>query len=67
MKEALKVATNILQPDIEETRRYQTLQALLNCTVKSLIFEETTTIDEVNSKRSKWKTDLIALEAQGIN
>ena len=67
IEQALKVASNILQPDIEETRRYQTLQALLNCTVKSLIFEEDETLEKVKSSRSQWKKDLAALEAQGID
>lgn len=59
-QEAIEIANDIIQPDIEETRRYQTLQALLNCTRKSLI-----PADELKDKAT-WKTELNSLEAKGI-
>lgn len=37
VEEVLAVARDLLPPDIEETRRYQTLQALVNCTRRSLL------------------------------
>ena len=67
VEHAIKIARNILQPDIEETRRYQTLQALINCTVKSLIFEELYDDDKVKEKRAEWKKELTKLEMKGIN
>jgi len=67
IQEALEIAGDILQPDIEETRRYQTLQALMNCTRKSLLFDANKTPDEIKTERKKWKEELIELERKGVN
>ena len=67
VQEALEIAGDILQPDIEETRRYQTLQALMNCTRKSLLFDASKTPDEIRVERKKWKEELLELERTGVN
>jgi SpoVK/Ycf46/Vps4 family AAA+-type ATPase len=55
------VADNI-PPAIEETRRYQTLQALINCTRRSLLPDPNVTEEQ----RQKWAAELRALEARGV-
>lgn len=60
VKEAVDVAHDILMPDIGLTRRYQTIQALLNCTRRSLIE------GDVDSLREGWKKELTSLEAMGV-
>jgi ATPase family protein associated with various cellular activities (AAA) len=52
-----------IPPAIEETRRYQTLQALINCTRRSLLPDPN--IDE--KTRNQWAAEIRALEARGIN
>lgn len=52
-----------IPPAIEDTRRYQTLQALINCTRRSLL-----PIDaQDDSARTQWQNELRALEAKGIH
>lgn len=58
IEEALNVAKDIMLPDIGDTRKYQTIQAILNCTRKSLIGNEN--IDNL-------KKQLKLLESQGIS
>jgi hypothetical protein len=55
------VADNI-PPAIEETRRYQTLQALVNCTRRSLLPDPNVT----DEQRQQWAAELRVLEARGI-
>lgn len=55
------VADNI-PPAIEETRRFQTLQALVNCTRRSLLPDPAVT----EAQRQAWSAELRALEARGI-
>jgi hypothetical protein len=62
--EAIKIADDMVLPDIQEVREYQTLQAKLNCTRKSLVFDDT---EGFNKKRSEWKKKIAELEKQGIN
>ena len=51
-----------IPPAIQDTRRYQTLQALVNCTRRSLLPDP-----EVDEKaRSAWQAEIRTLEAQGI-
>jgi len=68
--EALEIARDMLPPDIEETRRYQTLQALLNCTRMSLLPEiDGGTSDrrvDVDAARSKWREEARELEKKGV-
>jgi SpoVK/Ycf46/Vps4 family AAA+-type ATPase len=51
-----------IPPAIEDTRRYQTLQALVNCTRRSLLPDPQVS----DSTRSAWHDELRALEARGI-
>jgi len=53
---------DLLPPAIESTRRYQTLQALLNCTRRSLLPDPEVT----DAERHNWLAELRSLEAQGI-
>ena len=55
------VAADYLPPAIEETRRFQTLQALVNTTRWSLLPEGSTADD-----REQWAAELRDLEARGI-
>lgn len=58
----LAVIADHIPPAIEETRRYQTLQALVNCTRRSLLPDP----DISEEKRQQWAADLRSLEARGI-
>lgn len=58
----LELVADLLPPAIEETRRYQTLQALVNCTRRSLLPNPEVTEDE----RRAWDAELRRLEAKGI-
>lgn len=53
---------DILQPAIGPTRRYQTLQAMLNCTRRSLLPD--VHVDE--AQRLAWAKEIAALEAMGV-
>jgi hypothetical protein len=65
LEEVLAIASDMLEPDIEETREYQTLQAKVNCTRKSLLFDPETSAAEVAKAREKWKARIRELEAKG--
>lgn len=59
----LGVVEDMIPADIGETRRYQTLQALLNCTRRSLLpADELTEAD-----RNSWAAEIRALEARGVH
>jgi SpoVK/Ycf46/Vps4 family AAA+-type ATPase len=60
--EILAVVADQLPPAIEETRRYQTLQALVNCTRRSLLPDPNVT----DEQRRKWAAELRELEGRGI-
>lgn len=68
--DALEIARDMLPPDIEETRRYQTLQALLNCTRMSLLPAiDGNTSDRranVDAARKKWREEVLELERRGV-
>ena len=53
---------DFIQPAIAKTRRYQTLQALVNCTRRSLLPDP----DISDEKRDLWNEEIIKLENQGI-
>jgi SpoVK/Ycf46/Vps4 family AAA+-type ATPase len=53
---------DILQPAIGPTRRYQTLQAMLNCTRRSLLPDPTVT----DEQRLAWEREIRMLEATGV-
>ena len=61
--EIIAIISDHLPPAIGATRRYQTLQALLNCTRRSLLPENARS-DE--AERQKWETEILQLENQGI-
>ena len=52
-----------LVPAIDTTRRYQTLQALVNCTRRSLLPDPKVT----EQNRAEWRREIAALEAAGEN
>ena len=62
-EDVLAVAHDQLTPDIAATRRYQTLQALLNCTRRSLL--PNPDIDDTH--REAWLAELNELERRGIS
>ncbi len=53
---------DFIQPAIGQTRRYQTLQALVNCTRRSLLPDPKVTEEQ----RALWEREIGLLEAQGI-
>jgi len=59
----LTVVTDLLPPAIEETRRYQTLQALVNCTRRSLLPDP----NVKEEQRQEWAAELRLLEAKGVH
>ena len=62
-EEELKaIVRDFIQPAIEQTRRYQTLQALVNCTRRSLLPDPNVS-DDV---RAQWEREISQLELQGI-
>ena len=54
---------DFIPPAIGATRRYQTLQALVNCTRRSLLPDPTVTADQ----RETWQAEIRALESRGIH
>jgi SpoVK/Ycf46/Vps4 family AAA+-type ATPase len=59
----LNIVRDIIPPAIGLTRRYQTLQALVNCTRRSLLPDS----DTENATREDWEKELRELERQGIS
>ncbi len=53
---------DFIQPAIGATRRYQTLQALVNCTRRSLLPDPNVTEEQ----RALWEQEINLLESQGI-
>nr|AUN37492.1 cell division protein FtsH [uncultured bacterium] len=62
-EQMLGVVKDLLPPAIEETRRYQTLQALVNCTRRSLLPDPAVT----EQQRQEWAGELRGLEAKGVS
>ncbi|MEM6533733.1 MAG: ATP-binding protein [Myxococcota bacterium] len=60
--DALAIVADQIPPNIAEVRRYQTLQALINCTRRSLLPDPKTT----DEQRRAWREEIRALEARGI-
>ena len=58
-----EVVQDQILPAIGQTRRYQTLQALVNCTRRSLLPNPDVTEDD----RESWQAEIRRLEAMGIN
>ena len=63
----LDVIEDRLLPAITETRRLQTLHALVNCTRKSLIPDNyLPTTDDFKAVKKKWFTEIDELTARGV-
>jgi SpoVK/Ycf46/Vps4 family AAA+-type ATPase len=60
--QVLALVKDLLPPAIEETRRFQTLQALVNCTRRSLLPDPNVNDEE----RRRWGEELRLLEARGV-
>jgi hypothetical protein len=58
----IEIVNDHLPPAIALARRYQTLQALVNCTRRSLLPDPNVTDED----REKWSEELRKLEAMGI-
>jgi len=56
------IMRDVLQPDIRATRRYQTLQALVNCTRRSLLPDPNVS----DQTRSDWMAEIQRLELGGL-
>ena len=54
---------DFIQPAIGQTRRYQTLQALVNCTRRSLLPDPNVSEEQ----RALWEREISLLEAQGLH
>jgi SpoVK/Ycf46/Vps4 family AAA+-type ATPase len=63
VEESLAVVRDTLPAAIDETRRYQTLQALLNCTRRSLLPDPEVT----DEHRRGWAAEVRALELRGLS
>ncbi|MDA1276948.1 MAG: ATP-binding protein [Verrucomicrobia bacterium] len=61
--QVFEIISDHIPPAIGETRRYQTLQALINCTRRSLLPDPNT--DE--NQRRRWAEELKELEARGVS
>lgn len=61
-EEILAVIDDHIPPAIQATRRYQTLQALINCTRKSLLPNP----DVTEADRQEWEAEASQLELKGI-
>lgn len=66
LQSAMAVAEDIVSPDIADTRKYQTLQAQMNCTRKSLLCDNGVSRHEFLAMRDKWKREIEQMEAKGI-
>jgi hypothetical protein len=62
LDEIVAIVNDLIQPAIEQTRRYQTLQALVNCTRRSLLPNAEVT----DQDREEWWREILSLERQGI-
>jgi SpoVK/Ycf46/Vps4 family AAA+-type ATPase len=60
--QVLALVSDTLPPAIEETRRYQTLQALANCTRRSLLPDPSVSAEQ----RRQWEEELRRLEQKGV-
>ena len=58
----LEIISDYLPPAIRDTRRSQTLQALVNCSRRSLLPDPTVDDEE----RARWSEEIRELEAKGI-
>lgn len=67
IEEALAIVRDVIPPDIGLERRYQTLQALLNCTRRSLLPKEFRSEGKGwERQRAEWLREIAELEVAGI-
>ncbi|MDO8599044.1 MAG: ATP-binding protein [bacterium] len=66
---ALAIVHDVIPPDIGLERRYQTLQAMLNCTRRSLFPEDIRKLEGEawERQRTQWVQEVAQLEAAGIH
>jgi hypothetical protein len=57
------IVADQISPSIERTRRYQTLQALANCTRRSLLPDPKVS----DADREAWQREILQLEREGIH
>ena len=62
MEEVTAIVEDQILPAIGLTRKYQTLQALVNCTRRSLLPDPNVTEEQ----REKWQAEIRSLESLGI-
>ena len=62
VEEIVAIVEDQIPPNIGPTRRYQTLQALVNCTRRSLLPDPT--VDD--EQRAEWQLEIRRLEAMGV-
>lgn len=58
----LNLLRDYLPPAIQDTRRYQTLQALINCTRRRLLPDP----DVTDDTRRRWEEEIRSLEERGV-
>jgi SpoVK/Ycf46/Vps4 family AAA+-type ATPase len=63
IEDVVEIVSDQILPAISQTRRYQTLQALINCTRRSLLPDANVTEQD----REGWQAEIRALEALGVN
>jgi hypothetical protein len=56
------IVADQISPSIERTRRYQTLQALVNCTRRSLLPDPKVS----DADREAWQREILQLEREGV-
>lgn len=65
-EKVLEIIRDIIPPDIEDVRRYQTLQAMVNCTRRSLLVGPDVNDYKFAEMRREWKSEIAQLEKRGI-
>jgi SpoVK/Ycf46/Vps4 family AAA+-type ATPase len=65
-EEIKDVLHDLIEPDIGETRQYQTLQAKVNCTRRSLLVDRSMKPQDFDKLRSDWHHQIVELEKKGI-
>ena len=67
LQEAVDLAQDMISPDIQATRKYQSLQAMMNCTRLSLLPENYRDREKLDEHRASWSREIRELELKGIN
>jgi hypothetical protein len=61
-----EIVNDMVEPDISDTRRYQTLQSLVNCTRRSLLVDKAVSREGFAQQRKDWQEAIAQLEGKGI-